>query len=360
MNPLVNLEDYQEAARRTMAEQAYDYYASGAHDQVTLRRNREAFEEISLYYKILVDVSRRDLSTSVLGQSLSMPVIIAPTAFHGLAHPEGEVATARAAGEVGTIMTLSTLSNRRMEEVGTAATSGFWFQLYCYRDRGATRGLVQRAEAAGARALVLTVDAPLLGSREKDVRNRFALPPDLCLVNLLAESEDMAVLPTDGGGSGLAAYFVSLIDSALSWKDLAWLKSITRLPLIIKGIVRADDALRAAEHGVDAVVISNHGGRQLDTSPATIEALPAIARALDGRLPILLDGGVRRGTDIVKALALGASAVMVGRPILWGLASGGSEGVTAVLELIRKELDLAFALCGTPSVSAIDGDLVRP
>lgn len=353
----LNLEDYQKEAAARLSRSAYDYYASGAHDQVTLRRNREAFDEISLYYKVLVDVSKRDLSTTFLGQNISLPVMVAPTAFHGLSHPEGEIATARAAAASGTVMILSTLSNMPMERVAEAATGGFWFQLYFYKDRQATRALVQRAKDAGATALVLTVDAPYLGCREADVRNRFQLPSHLSLVNLLASDADKANLP-DTEGSGLAAYFVSLIENSITWKDLEWLKSISGLPLLIKGVVRADDAARAVEHGADGIVVSNHGGRQLDSSPATIEALPAIVDAVGGRLPVLLDGGVRRGTDIVKALAVGADAVLVGRPILWGLAARGEQGVVEVLELLRRELDLAMALCGTPTVADIGKDLL--
>ena len=356
----LNLEELRREANSKLSQSAFDYYASGAHDEITLRRNREAFQEMRLFYKVLVDVSQRDLSTSILGQAISMPVIVAPTAFHALSDPDGEVATARGTASAKTIMTLSTLSNKPLEDVAQAAHSGMWFQLYVYKDRGATKALVERAERAGAKALVLTVDAPRLGCREADVRNKFQLPEGLQLVNLLAQSTLLGELPPDAEGSGLAAYFASLIDDALSWKDLAWLRSITKLPLLIKGVVRADDALRAEEHGADGIVVSNHGGRQLDTSPATIEALPTIAQALQGRLPILLDGGVRRGTDVLKALALGAQAVLIGRPVLWGLAARGEEGVTAVLEFFRSEIDLAMALCGTPSIKDIQADLLRP
>jgi len=354
---LINLNDYRAEASQKLSKAAYDYYASGAHDEVTLRRNREAFEELDLYYKVLVDVSQRDLSTEILGQRLSMPLVVAPTAFHGLSDPLGEVSTARAAAKAETVMTLSTLSNMLIEEVASEATSGLWFQLYFYKDREATEALVQRAEEAGARALVLTVDAPFLGCREADVRNRFQLPDHLKLVNLLGKSDHTA-LPDEAHDSGLASYFASLIENALTWKDLRWLKSITKLPLFVKGVVRADDALRAEEHGLDGIVVSNHGGRQLDTSVPTITALPAIAKALDGRLPILLDGGVRRGTDVVKALALGACAVLIGRPVLWGLAARGQDGVSGVLELFRREIDLAMALCGTPRVKEIGPDLL--
>lgn len=354
----VNLNDFEAAARERLSKTAYDYYASGAHDQVTLARNRAVFNQISLYYKVLVDVSNRDMSSQVLGQPVSMPILVAPTAFHAMADEDGEIATARAAAAANTIMILSTLSNKPIEEVAAAAPGRLWFQLYCYKDRGATQALVERAQEAGAQALVLTVDAPLLGCREADVRNNFQLPEGLKVVNLTAEG--LADLPDTVDESGLAAYFYGLIDDSITWKDLAWLKSISRIPVLVKGIVRADDAWRALENGADGIVVSNHGGRQLDTSPSTIEALPAIASRLNGRLPIFLDGGVRRGTDVIKAIALGAQAVLVGRPILWGLGAKGEEGVTEVLELLRKELDLAMALCGTPNIFAIGPDLLSP
>ena len=355
----INLFDLEAAARELIPRGAWDYYASGADDEVTLRANRAAYERISIAYRVLVDVSRRDLSTAVLGQPVALPVLVAPTAFQRLATPEGERATARAAGAAGTVMILSTLSNTPVEEVVAAAGGPVWFQLYVYRDRQATEGLVRRAEAAGCRALVLTVDAPLLGRRERDIRNRFQLPPGLSVANLLPEG--YGDLPA-AGGSGLAAYVAALLDPALSWRDVAWLRSLTRLPLLVKGIVRPDDALRAADAGAAGVVVSNHGGRQLDTSPATIEVLPEIADALAAhghRLEVLVDGGVRRGTDVLKALALGARAVLVGRPILWGLATGGAEGAARVLAMLRDELDLALALAGAPTLADVTRDLVR-
>jgi 4-hydroxymandelate oxidase len=225
-----------------------------------------------------------------------------------------------------------------------------------YRDRGATRALVQRAQAAGCKALVLTVDAPLLGRRERDVRNRFTLPAGLMVKNLLADG--MASLPADIADSGLAAYFASLIDPALTWKDVAWLRSISDLPVLVKGIVRPDDAVRAIDNGASGIVVSNHGGRQLDTSPATISVLGPIADAVNGRVEILLDGGVRRGTDVVKALALGARAVLLGRPILWGLAADGERGVGTVLQMLRNEIDLAMTLCGCATIDSIGRDLL--
>lgn len=334
----------------------FDYYAGGAHDEVTLRENRAAFERIRLRYRVLRDVSTRDLSTELLGQRISFPVVIAPTAFQQLAAKEGELATARAAARANTIMVLSTLSTFSIEEVAREAAGRLWFQLYVYRDREVTRELVARAEAAGARALVLTVDAPLLGGRERDLRNGFQLPPGLRMVNLA--SSGRTDLP-EVEGSALAAYFREVLDPSLTWADLEWLCRETSLPVLVKGIVRGDDAARAVRCGAAGVIVSNHGGRQLDTSPAAIEVLPEIVDSVAGGGVVLVDGGIRRGTDVVKAIALGARAVLVGRPTLWGLAVEGEAGVGRVLELLRAELDLAMALCGASTVAEVTGDLVR-
>ncbi|MGE5183895.1 MAG: alpha-hydroxy acid oxidase [Acidobacteriota bacterium] len=337
---------------------AWDYYASGADDEACLRRNRDAFSELRLHYRVLVDVARRELATSVLGQPAAMPVVVAPTAFHRLAHADGELASVRGAGDAGTIFVLSTLSNTPVEDVVAAASGPVWFQLYVYKDRGATEALVRRVEAAGCRALVLTVDAPLLGRRERDVKNRFALPAGLEIANLHAAG--YARLPKASGDSGLAAYVAELLDPGLTWDAIGWLRSVTKLPVLVKGIVRADDARRAIAAGAAGVVVSNHGGRQLDAAPATIEVLARVTDAVAGGGEVLLDGGVRRGTDVVKALALGARAVLVGRPVLWGLAAAGRAGVAAALAVLRRELDLAMALCGCPDVASITRDLVAP
>jgi 4-hydroxymandelate oxidase len=356
MDRPISLLEYEAAARERLTTNAFDYYASGAHDELTLRGNRNAFERLCIAYRVLVDVSARDSSTTVLGHPLRFPVIVAPTAFQRMAHPDGELATVRAAGSMGTIMVLSSLATTAVEQVVAAASGPVWFQLYVYRDRAATAGLVARAEAAGCKAIVLTVDAPLLGRRERDVRNRFHLPDGLAVENLLPVGYGAVARPD--ADSGLATYFASLIDPALDWDDLAWLRSLTSLPIVLKGVVRADDARRAAELGLSAIWISNHGGRQLDTSIATIDALPSIAEAVEGRVELLLDGGIRRGTDVIKALALGAKAVCVGRPLLWGLASGGQAGAEHVLGILRDEFDLAMALCGVASVGALTRDLV--
>lgn len=352
----LNLLEYEARAEARLEPGAFDYYVSGADDELTLRDNREAYARLRLAYRVLVDVSRCDPATTVLGSRVAMPVLVAPTAFHRMACEEGECATVRAAGAAGTIMILSSLSNTAVEDVVAAATGPVWFQLYVYKDRKATEGLVRRAEAAGCEAIVLTVDAPRLGRRERDVRNGFHLPTGLSVENLLPHGYGAVERPERE--SGLAAYFASLIDPSLAWADIAWLRGLTRLPILLKGIVRADDAVRAVEVGAAAVVVSNHGGRQLDGSIATIDALPGIVSAVGGRIEVLMDGGIRRGTDVIKALALGAKAVCVGRPVLWGLAVGGQAGVEHVLGVLREELERALALCGMPSVGAIEGDLV--
>lgn len=345
----LNLRELEALARERLSAMAYDYYASGALDERTLRDNVEAWARIALHYHVLVDVSARDAATTVLGQRVSMPVLVAPTAFHKLACPEGEAATARAASRAGTVMVLSSLSNTRVEEVCAAAAGPVWFQLYVYKDRAATAALVARAEAAGARALVLTVDAPLLGRRERDVRNRFHLPPGLRVENMTAAGYGEVGEPD--AESGLAAYVAAKLDPALGWKDVEWLRSITKLPLLVKGIVRPDDARRAADSGAAGVVVSNHGGRQLDGSPATADVLRPIVDATEGRVEVLVDGGVRRGADVLRAIALGARAVLLGRPILWGLAVDGEDGAFGVLETLREEIDQAMALAGCARIA---------
>jgi 4-hydroxymandelate oxidase len=352
----INLRELEDLARERLPSLAYDYYASGAHDEHTVRENVAAWSRVLLHYRVLVDVAARDTSTTVLGTPVTMPVLVAPTAFHRLACGEGECATARAASRAGTVMILSSLSNTRVEDVCATSGGPVWFQLYVYRDRGATAALVARAEAAGARALVLTVDAPLLGRRERDVRNRFHLPQGLRVENMSAAGHGDVELQS--AESGLAAYVAAKLDPALQWKDVAWLRSITRLPVVVKGLVRPDDARRAIDHGAAGVVVSNHGGRQLDGSPATASVLCAVADAAQGRIEVLVDGGVRRGTDVLRALALGARAVLVGRPILWGLAVAGEEGALGVLETMREELDHAMALAGCARVGDVGRWLV--
>lgn len=353
----LNVRDYETRAKASLAEMAYDYYASGSWDEITLRDNCTAFERLAIMPRVLVDVSKVDMKVTLFGDQISMPIIVAPTAFQALANPDGEKATAKAAQQAGTIMTLSTLSNYSLEDVAGAAGGVKWFQLYVYKERSITIELIERAERCGYKALVLTVDSPLLGRREKDVRNKFRLSDQFRLGNLAGRNIDN--LPNDIDGSGLAHYIATLYDTTLNWEHVEWLRSITKLPIILKGILRADDAVKAVEHGASAIVVSNHGGRQLDSAPATISVLSEVVHAVGGKVPVLFDSGIRRGTDIFKAIALGASAVMTGRPILWGLACDGETGVLNVLEMFRSELQLSMQLAGCPTIDSIRADSVR-
>jgi 4-hydroxymandelate oxidase len=344
--------DYEERAREVLPKQAYDYYAGGAEDEWTLRENREAFQRFVLRPRVLVNVSKRDISTTVLGQGVSMPVLIAPTALHRMADPEGEVATARAAAAFGTVMALSSLASRTIEDVARAGSGPRWFQLYVMQDRGLTEELIERASRAGYGALVLTVDLPVLGWRDRDERNQFTLPEGIDYANLAVEQ------PAGMSGSDLAAFVKFQHAESLTWDDLEWIRSAWEGPIVLKGLLTAEDARLAVESGVEGVVVSNHGGRQLDGAVPSVEALPEIVEAVEERAEIFLDGGVRRGSDVLKALALGARAVLVGRPILWGLAVGGENGVRHVLELLAGELDTAMAIAGCPTIPDVTPELV--
>ena len=355
MTPLT-VDDYETLARERLEKSAWDYYSGGAGDERTLTDNRTAFARIPLRPRVLVDVSRIDLRTRVLGIEVPAPILLAPTAFNRLACDEGEIAAARAAGAAGTIMICSTLSTCRLEDVAAAATKPLWFQLYVYKDRAMTEELIARAESAGYTALVLTVDTPLLGRRYRDARNGFVLPEGLAMRNFEAAMNNAARWGTH---TSFAAYVHDLFDASLTWDVVSWLRARTRLPILLKGIMTAEDAAQAIDAGADGVIVSNHGGRQLDDVPASIEALEEVAGAIAGRAEILLDGGIRRGTDVLKALALGARAVCIGRPYLWALAAAGEAGVVDVLRILREELSLAMALSGTPTIVAIDRALVR-
>lgn len=335
----VNVFDYETLAQARMEPAAWSYYSSGSDDEVTLRANRTAFERIRLLPRVLVDVSTCDMRTTVLGTPISMPILIAPTAFHCLAHPEGECATARAAGRADTLMVASTSSTRSLEDTARETSGPLWFQLYVH-DHKSAEELVHRATAAGYGALVITVDSPRWGRKERTIRSGFRLPSHMHKANF-----------TDEDPTG--------IDASLTWKTLAWLRSLTSLPIVLKGILTAEDALLAVQHEIDGIIVSNHGGRQLDSVSSSIEALPEVVQAVDGNCEVYLDGGIRRGTDILKALALGARAVLIGRPVLWGLAVNGAEGVCHVLEILRAELELAMALAGRPTLDSIDRSLVK-
>jgi 4-hydroxymandelate oxidase len=353
----INLLELETQARELLPQTAYDYYAGGANDEITLRDNRVAFERIKLLPRILVDVSERQMGTTALGEAVSMPILIAPTALQGLAHQEGEIATVKAAGGAKTLMTLSTVSTSSIEDVMAVATGPVWFQLYVFKDRAVSASLVRRAESAGCKAIVVTVDVPLLGRRERDVRNQFKLPDNLSAGNLLPRG-----IPAPGGaaGYGTTLEISSHFDPALTWKDIEWLAGITNLPVLVKGVMRSDDALLAIHHGASGIIVSNHGARQLDTMPATIAVLPGIVDAVAGAVEVYVDGGIRRGTDALKAIACGARAVFIGRPVLWGLACGGEGGVRYVLEMMRQEFDLAMALSGCPTLNSITRDLIGP
>jgi len=286
-----------------------------------------------------------------------MPILVAPTAFHGLVHPDGETGTARGAAAAGTIMVVSAIATRTIEEIAAAVAAPRWFQLYVWKDREVTAELVKRAARAGYRAICLTVDTPLLGRREKDERNSFTLPPGIGIANVRPAGLDG--MPDSEHGSAFAKYVKEMLDPAVTWRDLVWLRSLTSLPIVVKGIMTMEDAKIAVEHGVEGIVVSNHGGRQLDSTPATLDVLPEIVEAVRGRAEVFMDGGIRRGTDVLKALALGARAVLVGRSPLWGLALGGAEGVHAVLEHLRREFALAMALSGRSSLGQIDRSMVQ-
>ncbi|HEY3471961.1 MAG TPA: alpha-hydroxy acid oxidase [Amycolatopsis sp.] len=350
--------EFEASARQRLDPVHYDYFAGGAQDEITVAENEAAFKRLRLLPRVLRGSDKRDLSVTLLGTPSSMPILVAPTAFHRLAHPDGELATARAAARAGTVLIVSMAATTAIEHVAAAAREvspdpGLWFQLYLQPDLEFTEAIVRRAENAGVKAFVVTVDSPVLGRRARDDRNGFHdLPAGLAVENLRDIGENRS-----GGTTSHVRDIV--MSAALNWDHIAWLRSKTKLPVLIKGVLHAEDARLAVHHGVAGIVVSNHGGRQLDTVPATIDVLPEIAAAVGGAIPVLLDGGIRRGTDVVKALALGADAVGVGRPVVWGLAAGGREGVTEVLELLRADFDQALALCGGRHPADLTPDQVR-
>ncbi|XP_047948539.1 glycolate oxidase [Salvia hispanica] len=350
MENITNVTEFEAIAREKLPKMVYDYYASGAEDQWTLQENRNAFSRILFRPRILIDVSKIDTSTNVLGYNISMPIMVAPTAMQKMAHPEGELAIARAASAAGTIMTLSSWATSSVEEVSSAASGIQFFQLYVFKDRNVVQQLVRRAEKAGFKAIALTVDTPRLGRREADIKNRFTLPPHLTLKNF--EGLDLGTLDKSND-SGLATYVAGQVDRSLNWKDVKWLQTITKLPILVKGVLTAEDARLSVQAGVSGIIVSNHGARQLDYVPATIMALEEVVRAAEGRIPVFVDGGIRRGTDVFKALALGASGVFIGRPIVFSLAAGGEAGVKKAIDMLRDEFELTMALSGCRSIKEI-------
>ncbi|XP_042414379.1 peroxisomal (S)-2-hydroxy-acid oxidase GLO3-like isoform X1 [Zingiber officinale] len=347
---ITNVSEYEKIAKQKLPKMIYDFIASGAEDQWTLRENRSAFSRILFRPRILVDVSNINMTTTVLGFKISMPIMIAPTSVQKMAHPEGELATARAASAANTIMTLSSCSTSSVEEVNSTGPGVRFFQLYVYEDRNIVRQIVGRAEKAGFKAIVLTVDRPRLGRKEADIKNRFTLPPSLKLKNLEELNIKKMDMPND---SGLPLYVGSQIVRSLSWKDVKWLQTITSLPIILKGVMTAEDTQLAVRVGVAGIVVSNHGGRQLDYVPASITCLEEVVKAAQGKVPVFLDGGIHRGTDIFKALALGASGVFIGRPVVFALAADGEAGVRKVLQMLSDELELTMALSGCTSLEQI-------
>mmetsp|Transcript_34036 Transcript_34036/g.46733 ORF Transcript_34036/g.46733 Transcript_34036/m.46733 type:complete len:390 (+) Transcript_34036:93-1262(+) len=359
----VNLAEYERYMKNALPRNAHDYYASGSNDMITLRENRAAYSRLRLLPRILVDVSKINTKTTVLGREVSSPICLAPTAMQKMAHPDGECGTSKAACRLGTLMTLSSWSTTALEEVASAAPGGYrWFQLYVYKDRVVTLDLIRRAEKAGYTALAVTVDTPILGRREADVKNKFALPSHLTMGNFtsLGGSHSSGTKKSGAEGSGLASYVSALIDQTLTWNDIAWLRKNTRLKIVVKGVMTVEDAVASVKHGVDGIWVSNHGARQLDTTPATIEVLPEICRAVAKKVEVYVDGGIIRGTDVFKAIALGARAVFVGRPVLWGLAHSGEEGVYNAIKMLNDEFVLAMKLSGCICIEDIKPSFVKP
>jgi len=354
--------EVEEEARKVLDKQAYDYYSGGSESKFTVQENRDVFARYKLLPRMLRDVSHIDMSCSVLGIQSSMPVWVAPMAMHGLAHPDKEVATAKGSAQMGVPYTFSTVATSSFEEIAATCHPNAVYQLYVIKNRDVVRGWVQKAERLGFKAVMVTVDAQRLGRREADERNRFTLPPHLALRNLedLSATSQQVQARASQAGSGLTTLFASQVDDSLTWDFIPWLRSVTRLPIMLKGVLAPEDAERAVAAGVDAIVVSNHGGRQLDFAPSALEMLPAIVAVVKGRVPVLMDGGVRRGTDVLKALALGAHGVLLGRPLLYGLALGGQAGVERVLGLLKAELELAMALAGCAKLSDIGPHLLLP
>jgi len=342
LDEFLNLLDFEKKAEGLMSKMAYEYVASGAADENTLKWNREALDRIKMQTHVLNDVSKIDTKVSVLGQDLAYPILIAPSAFHKIMHPEGEMATARGAGMASTTYVVSSFTTTPIEEIAKVATQPLWFQLYLVHDKSFVKDLIQKVEAQGIKALCVTVDTPVTGARNRQERIKFKLPAELNAPYMVS----ISAIPGQP------------LQLSVTWKDIEWLKSIAKIPILLKGILNPDDAEQAVKAGVSGIIVSNHGARNLDTVPATIEVLPYIIQRVSKKIPVLVDGGVRRGTDVVKAIALGANAVLIGRPICYGLACGGAEGVAKVLDILQKELRLAMALTGSASIAGIDRSFI--
>jgi len=358
---VVSLSDHEAHARTRLDDNAWAYFSGGAADELTLRANQQAWDAWRLLPRVLQPLAGGHTRVQLLGRTLAHPILLAPVAYQVMAHPDGELATAHAAAALGAGLVLSTQASLPLETVAHAMLTEpgrgpLWFQLYIQHDRGFTRELVQRAEAAGYEALVLTVDAPTSGARDRERRAGFRLPPGVRAVNL----DGLPPPPVVTLGPGQSALFDDLLRHAPTWDDVAWLQTQTRLPILLKGVLHEDDARQAARLGLGGVIVSNHGGRTLDTAPASAHVLPRIVEALAGGMPVLVDGGIRRGTDVLKAMALGANAVLLGRPYIHGLANAGAMGVAHVLRLLRDELEIAMALCGCSRLDQATRSLLYP
>jgi L-lactate dehydrogenase (cytochrome) len=371
MKTITCIEDLREVARRKVPKAFFDYVDSGSYNEETLRANRADLEMIKLRQRVMVDVSERSLATTVIGQKISAPFALAPIGLCGMQHGDGEILAAQAAEEAGIPFTLSTMSICSIEQVAEAASRPFWFQLYVIRDRGFSRDILERASAAKCNALVLTVDLQVLGQRHRDIRNGMTVPPEMRLRNIIEMARKprwaLSILKskskTFGNLAGhlegmeditsLAQWTNSQFDPALNWKDVEWIKSVWPGKIIIKGILDVEDARTAVKLGADAIVVSNHGGRQLDGAPSSISALPAIAQAMGSDTEVLFDGGIRTGADLLRALALGARACLIGRAYVYGLGAGGKAGVAKAIDILQKELSVAMALTGTTRISDV-------
>ena len=350
MSDAINIFDYEQLAQANIEQGHYDFIAGGATDEITIRRTRAVFDSIMIRPRMLVDVSDIDLSTTALGQEISMPIMLAPSGNHSAAHPDAEIATVKAAGAAKTVMILSSHGSRTLEDVAAASTGPLWFQQYLFKDRGLTLEMAARAEEAGYSAICMTLDAKITPKRERNIRNDYVGPPSPNYAHLdlgTHNSRFAADAPT--GPTDIRSV-------SADWSELEWFASSINLPIITKGIMRGSDAKLSVDHGAQAVIVSNHGGRYLDTTPATIEVLPEIVKAIDGKAEVYLDGGIRRGTDVYKSLALGAQAVLIGRPLFWGLAADGESGLSSVLEILRDELDATMGMCGCNVVNDIKND----
>ena len=354
--PVADLMRFEPLARQRLSKMAYDYVRSGGADEITMRENRSGFDRLRLAPSVLADVSKLDTRISLLGSELEHPILLAPIAYHRLYHSDGELGTARGASAAGAAIVISSFTTTAIDEIARNTERPVWFQLYVQRDRAFTKDMVQRAVAHGCKAVCLTVDTPVLGCRYGQLS--FGLPSHLECVHLRGLNLKSPIIGQIPGQKNQRSIYDALFDPTFNWHDLEWLRSVAGVPVILKGVLSPEDGARAVDYGVDGVIVSNHGGRNLDVVPATIDALPRMVDSVAGRIPVMLDSGIRRGTDVLMALALGAKAVFVGRPYIYGLALGGAKGVERVISILRDEFERAMALTGRRSIAEIDSSVL--